>query len=82
MPEITLNSNITTLDFSEAQLYAFPDLNKDITSVIMPTVYYGTEWNPNFFNHITGYITFKNFASYPNVSYLPQNITVNTTGTN
>ena len=82
LPEFTLNSSITTLDFTEANLYAFPDLNKDITSAIMPTVYYGTEWNPNFFNHITGYITFKNFASYPNVSYLPQNITVNTTGTN
>lgn len=82
LPEFTLANNITTLDFSEAQLSAFPDLNKDITSAIMPTVYYGTEWNPNFFNHITGYITFKNFASYPNVSYLPQNITVNTTGTN
>ena len=82
LPEFNLANNITTLDFSEAQLYAFPDLNKDITSAIMPTVYYGTEWNPNFFNHITGYITFKNFANYPNVSYLPQNITVNTTGTN
>lgn len=82
LPEFTLANNITTLDFSEAQLSAFPDLNKDITSAIMPTVYYGTEWNPNFFNHITGYITFKNFANYPNVSYLPQNITVNTTGTN
>lgn len=82
LPEFTLANNITTLDFSEAQLSAFPDLNKDITSAIMPTVYYGTEWNPNFFNHITGYITFKNFANYPNVAYLPQNITVNTTGTN
>lgn len=82
LPEFTLANNITTLDFSEAKLYAFPDLNKDITSAIMPTVYYGTEWNPNFFNHITEYITFKNFFNYPNVSYLPQNITVNTTGIN
>lgn len=82
LPEITLGNNITTLDFSEAQLYAFPDLNKDITTVKMPTVYYGTDWNPNFFNHITESITFDNFAAYPNVSSLPQNITVYTTGTN
>ena len=46
----------------------------------MPTVYYGTEWNPNFFNHITGSISFNDFLTYPNVSYLPQNITVNTLG--
>ena len=80
LPEFTLKNNITSLDFSETQLYAFPDLNKDITSATMPAVYYGTEWNPNFFNHITGSITFNNFTTYPNVSYLPQNITTNILG--
>lgn len=82
LPEITLGKNITTLDFYETKLYAFPDLNKDITTVKMPTVYYGTDWNPNFFNHITESITFDNFITYPNVSSLPQNITVYTIGTN
>ena len=80
LPEFTLNSRITTLDFTEANLYAFPDLNKDIDTVKMPTVYYGTEWNPNFFNHITGSISFSDFLIYPNVSYLPQNITTNMLG--
>lgn len=80
LPEFTLGNNITSLDFSETQLYAFPDLNKDITSATMPAVYYGIDWNPNFFNHITGSITFNNFTAYPNVSCLPQNITTNTLG--
>ena len=80
LPEFTLSNSVTSLDFSEAELYAFPDLNKDITSAIMPAVYYGTEWNPNFFNHITGSITFNDFTAYLNVSYLPQNITTNTLG--
>ena len=43
MPEFTLKSTVNSLSFAEAQLYAFPDLNKDITTVIMPTAYYGTE---------------------------------------
>ena len=80
LPEITLKNNITTLDFSETELYAFPDLNKDITTVKMPTVYYGTDWNPNFFNHITGSISFSNFWTYPNITYLPQNITTTISG--
>ena len=80
LPEFTLNSSITTLDLTDANLYAFPDLNKDIDTVKMPTVYYGTEWNPNFFNHITGSISFSDILTYPNVSYLPQNITTKMLG--
>lgn len=80
LPEFTLNSSITTLNLTEADLYAFPDLNKDIDTVKMPTVYYGTEWNPNFFNHITGSISFSDFLIYPNITYLPQNITTNMLG--
>lgn len=75
LPEFTLKNNITSLDFTEANLYAFPDLNKDIDTVKMPGSYYGTEWNPNFFNHITGSISFSYFTDYPNTTYLPQNIT-------
>ena len=80
LPEFIVNKNQKELSFREAQLYAFPDLNADITSaIIMPTTYYGTEWNPNFFNHATA-ITFNNFSSYPNITYLPQNITTNMLG--
>ena len=75
LPEFTLGNNITSLDFTAADLYAFPDLNKDIATVKMPGNYYGTEWNPNFFNHITESISFSYFTDYPNITFLPQNIT-------
>ena len=80
LPEFKIADKINSLDFTEANLYAFPDLNKDITTVKMPTVYYGTDWNPNFFNHITGSISFSNFWTYPNITYLPQNITTTISG--
>ena len=80
LPEFKIADKINSLDFTEANLYAFPDLNKDIDTVKMPTTYYGTEWNPNFFNHITGSISFSNFGTYPNATYLPQNITTTISG--